>query len=161
MLLEVGRIAKAHGLRGEVVVEMVTNRVEARLAPGAVLQTASGDLRVLHSRPHQHRWVVAFAGVADRTAAESLRGTALSAEPIEEEGTLWVHELIGAEVVDRDGRSYGAVVAVEPNPASDLLVLPDEQLVPLAFVVESSPGRVVIDPPEGLLVTGGPGDDPG
>ncbi len=95
--------------------------------------------------------MVAFAGVDDRNAAEGLRGLVLRAEPLEEEGALWVHELIGAEVVGVDGRSHGLVEAVEANPASDLLVLSGERLVPLVFVVDHQPGRVVIDPPAGLL----------
>lgn len=152
-MLEVGRVVKPHGIRGEVIVDLVTNRPEERLASGAVLVTDKGDLRVERATPHQRRWIVAFAGVADRNAAESLRGARLRAEPIEEEGTFWVHELIGSEVVDLAGRSYGAVQAVEANPASDLLVLAGERLVPLTFVVErrESDQTVVIDPPAGLL----------
>ena len=62
-----------------------------------------------------------------------------------------MHALIGAEVVDVAGRAHGRVASVEANPASDLLVLGDGRLVPLAFVVESSTGRVVVDVPAGLL----------
>jgi ribosomal 30S subunit maturation factor RimM len=76
----------------------------------------------------------------------------LSAEPLEgDDGTLWVHELIGSEVFDLAGHSYGPVEAVESNPASDLLVLSGDRLVPLVFVKSRLPGRVVIDPPAGLL----------
>jgi len=149
-LLEVGRIVKPHGIRGEVIVDLVTNRTE-RVATGSVLATPSGSLEVMRSSPHQGRWIVAFAGVEDRNQAEALRGTPLSAEPIDDEGELWVHALIGAEVVDVDGRAHGRVEAVEANPASDLLVLGDGRLVPLVFVVESSAGRVVVDVPAGLL----------
>ena len=151
--LEVGRIVKAHGIRGEVIVDLVSNRPEQRLAPGSVLASDRGDLEVRTSSPHQGRWIVAFAQIPDRNAAETYRGTVLSAEPIEDDDddTLWVHELIGSEVVDKDGRSYGTVEAVESNPASDLLVLEGERLVPLVFVVIKAPGRVVIDPPPGLL----------
>lgn len=117
-----------------------------------MLSSDVGDLEVLRSTPHQNRWIVAFAGVADRNRAEELRGTVLRAEPIEDEddGTLWVHELVGARVYDVNGLFYGSVLEVESNPASDLLVLP-QGLVPLTFVVEQAPGRVVIDPPEGLI----------
>jgi 16S rRNA processing protein RimM len=149
--LEVGRIVKPHGLRGEVAVDVVTNRPEQRFAPGSVLQSERGPLEVVSSRPHQGRWLVTFAGVEDRAGAEGLRGLLLRGEPMAEEGALWVHELIGAEVVDRAGRRHGVVQAVEANPASDLLVLPGERLVPLVFVVEQRPGLVVIDPPEGLF----------
>jgi 16S rRNA processing protein RimM len=150
-VLEVGRVVKPHGVRGEVAVEAITNRPEQRFAPGSVLSTDRGPLEVVAARPHHGRWLLTFAGVDDRNAAESLRGLVLQAEPLEEEGALWVHELIGAEVVGVDGRSHGVVQAVEANPASDLLVLPGERLVPLVFVVDQQPGRVVIDPPAGLL----------
>jgi 16S rRNA processing protein RimM len=151
VLLEVGRIVKPHGIRGEVIVDLVTNRTE-RVAVGSVLATPSGSLEVERSSPHQGRWIVAFAGVEDRNQAETLRGTPLSAEPIDDdEGELWVHELIGAEVVDVAGRAHGRVASVEANPASDLLVLGDGRLVPLVFVVESSANRVVVDVPAGLL----------
>lgn len=150
-MLEIGIVVKPHGIRGEVAVHPVTNLPERRFVAGAVFATDRGPLEVLSGRPHQGRWLVTFAGIADRNAAEGLRGVVLSAEPIEEEGALWVHELVGAEVVDTAGRSYGPVEAVEANPAADLLVLSDDRLVPLSFVVTSEPGRVVIDPPAGLL----------
>jgi len=151
-MLEVGRIAKAHGIRGEVIVELISNRPDLRLAPGSVLSSPRGPLEVLTSTPHQNRWIVAFRGVEDRNAAETYRGTVLTAEPVDgDDDTLWVHELIGAEVFDLGGRNYGAVEAVEANPASDLLVLSGERLVPLVFVKARLPGRVVIDPPPGLL----------
>src|SRR5262249_23234988 len=122
-MLEIGVIVKPHGLRGEVVVDAVTNRAEVRFAPGSVLVTDRGPVEVVGARPHQGRWLVTFSGIAARTAAEAWRGTVLSAEPLDEEGALWVHELIGAEVVGVDGTAYGTVQAVEANPASDLLVL--------------------------------------
>ena len=152
-MLEVGRIVKAHGIRGEVIVDLVSNRPEERLAHGSVLASDRGELEVLTATPHQGRWIVAFRGVEDRSAAETYRGVVLSAEPMadDDEDTLWVHELIGSEVVDRSGRSYGPVEAVESNPASDLLVLAGDRLVPLVFVVSKTPGRVVVDPPPGLL----------
>jgi 16S rRNA processing protein RimM len=150
----VGRIARAHGLRGEVVVALTTDRLE-RVAPGAVLTGDGGrHLEVVSSRPHQGHHIVAFAGVGDRSAAEGLRGTLLRAAPLDAPGTLWVHELIGRRVVDGGGVDHGAVVAVEANPASDLLVLDGGGLVPLTFVrevVSGRPGRVVVDPPAGLL----------
>ena len=153
--LEVGRIAKPHGIRGEVVVDLVSNRPEQRLAPGTVLGGGPFDLEVVAARPHQSRWIVSFAGVVDRNGAEGLRGVVLSAEPLEPDGddeVLWVHELIGAEVFDTVGRSHGLVESVEANPASDLLVLAGGRLVPLTFVVErTADGRVVVDPPLGLL----------
>jgi len=95
---------------------------------------------------------VRFAGVESREGAEALRGLILRAPPIERPGTLWVHELVGAEVASTDGRALGVVVAVEANPASDLLVLADGGLIPLRFVVSHRPGaQVVVDVPDGLL----------
>jgi len=150
-LLEVGRITKAHGIRGEVVVVLTTDRTE-RLAPGSVLQTERrGALTVEAARPHQQAWLVQFEGVLDRNGAEDLRGTALLAEPLEDEDADWVHELIGATVVDVHGTTLGIVTAVEDNPAADLLVLDGGGLVPMTFVVDTAPGTVTVDVPEGLL----------
>jgi 16S rRNA processing protein RimM len=148
--LEVGRIGKPHGLRGEVYVDLWSD--ESRLAAGSVLATDRGPVTVARSRPQQDRHLVTFEGVADRSGAEALRGLVLRAEPLERPDTLWVHELVGATVVSTDGRELGVVGALEANPASDLLVLEGGGLVPLRFVVSHEPGtRVVVDVPEGLL----------
>lgn len=152
-MLEVGHIAKAHGIRGEVIVSMVSNRAELRLAAGSTLYSDGIDFEVVRASAHQGRYIVALAGVTDRSSAEALRGMVLRAPaPDPEPETLWVHELIGAEVTDTEGRCFGPVLAVESNPASDLLVLDGGRLVPLVFVVGHEPGAaVVIDPPAGLL----------
>lgn len=154
-LLEVGRIHKPHGLRGELAVSLVTNRLE-RVEPGSVLVVDDeGEQRVLEvaaSRPHQDRWLVSFVGVDHRDQADRLRGRPLYAEPVDDPDELWVHELVGAEVRDPAGAVLGTVAAVEANPASDLLVLADGGLVPLRFVVEGPAGGVVVvDVPAGLL----------
>lgn len=143
-------MVKPHGLRGEVIVELFTNRTE-RLAPGTVLDGPHGPLEVLQATPHQRRWIVTFAGVHGHAAAEALRDAVLAAEPLDDPDALWVHDLVGSEVVDAAGTAHGRVVAVEANPASDLLVLEGGALVPLRFVVEHAPGRVVVDVPAGLL----------
>jgi 16S rRNA processing protein RimM len=153
--LVVGRIGRAHGLRGEVAVRFTSNRPE-RAAPGAVLYVGERELVIATSRPHQDRVLVHFEGIEDRTAAEALQGLELSALPLGDEvqlddDELWVHEVVGAEVQDRAGTSVGRVVAVEANPAHDLLVLDGGTLVPMVFVVEQRDGVVVIDPPEGLF----------
>jgi 16S rRNA processing protein RimM len=154
--LVVGRIGRAHGLRGEVAVRFSSNRPE-RAAPGAVLYAGDRELVVGAARPHQGRMLVHFVGVEDRTAAEALQGLELSGAPLGEDEVvldadeLWVHELVGAEVRDRDGVVVGRVVAVEANPAHDLLVLDGGALVPMVFVVEQREGALVIDPPQGLL----------
>lgn len=150
-LLDVGRVARPHGLRGEVVVDLWTDQ-EDRLAPGSVLATGNGALEVVAARPHQGRHLVQFANVVDRAAADALRGTVLRAEARDREGVLWVHELVGAEVATERGQVLGRVVAVEANPASDLLVLEAGGLVPLRFVTGHEPGvRVTVDVPEGLV----------
>ncbi len=151
--LEVGRVGRPHGLTGEVSVTFSSNR-EERHAVGAVLYADDRRLVVTSARPHQHRWLLRFEGVTDRDAAVRLRGARLHAEPLDAEDDpdeWWVHELIGADVVDRAGRPHGRVAAVEANPAHDLLVLDDGALVPVVFIVEHGDGRVVVDPPTGLL----------
>lgn len=149
--LEIGRIGRAHGLRGEVGVKLTTGRTE-RLDPGAVLYADGRALVVATSRLHSGRWLVRFDGVDNRDAAEALRGALLTAEAMPTgDDELWVHELIGATVRDPAGAELGRVVAVEPNPASDLLVLSGEVLVPMRFVVEHGDGFIVVDPPAGLL----------
>jgi len=146
-------VGRAHGLRGEVSVAFVSNRPE-RTVPGAVLYADDRELLVASARQHGGRWIVRFAGVADRDAAERLRGALLTAEPLQPaDGVdeLWVHELVGAPVVDRSGYALGTIVAVEANPAHDLLVLEGGALVPVVFVVDRRDGTVVVDVPEGLL----------
>ena len=148
--LEVGRIGKAHGLGGEVRVDIWGD--DAHLEPGRAFSTDRGPLTVVSSRPHQDRRLVLFDGVVDRNGAEALRGLLLRASPVERPGTLWVHELVGAAVESTDGRTLGVIGAVESNPASDLLVLEDGGLIPMRFVVSHQPGeRVVVDIPDGLL----------
>jgi 16S rRNA processing protein RimM len=151
-LLTVGRVTKAHGLRGEVVVQLWSDLTE-RLDPGSVLTTGRGPLTVEQSRPFQDRWIVQFEGISDRTQAEGLRGTELSAPALDVPGILWVHELVGATVSDLAGTPLGTVVQVESNPASDLLVLDGGGLIPLRFVVErdTGAGTLVVEIPEGLL----------
>lgn len=129
---------------------LVTDRTE-RLDPGSVLETKRGPMRVRASRPHQGHWIVQFDGVPDRNAAEELRGLVLLAEPLDDPDALWVHELVGCTVVDTEGAELGVVASVEANPASDLLVLEGGGLVPLTFLVSTGEGRVVVDPPAGLL----------
>ncbi|HEX5588311.1 MAG TPA: ribosome maturation factor RimM [Acidimicrobiia bacterium] len=152
--LEVGRIGRAHGIRGEVAVTFTSNRPE-RHAPGAVLRVGDRALRVTASRPHQGRWLLRFEGVEDRTAAEALLGAVLTADPLTDavldDGEYWIHELVGSDVVDVGGARLGAIVAVEANPAHDQLVLDNDALVPITFVVERRGGEVVVDVPDGLL----------
>jgi len=149
--LEVGRIVKAHGLKGQVLVDLWSDRVE-RLAVAEILLSERGPLKVTASAAHQAKFIVSFEGVATREAAEHLRGVVLSAPRIEDSSVIWIDQLFGAEVFDTAGTPRGVVVDVEANPASDLIVLDSGALVPLTFVVTVDPNqRVVIDPPEGLF----------
>jgi 16S rRNA processing protein RimM len=149
-LLEVGRITKPHGLRGEVVVDLVTDRRE-RVAPGTVLESSLGPLVVLASRPHQGKWLVTFEGCNDRTAAERLAGAVLHAEALDDPEALWVDDLIGTEVVEVDGTRRGKVVAVVENPAHDILELDSGALVPVVFIRSCEHGITTVDVPEGLF----------
>jgi 16S rRNA processing protein RimM len=149
--LDVGRIVKSHGLKGQVIVDLWTDR-EERVAQGAELLTAKGPLTVVSAARHQERWLVQFAGVTTREEADALRGTVLSAEPIDDDDAIWIHELFDSEVYDAHGVKLGVVTDVEANPASDLLVLDNGVLIPLVFVTEIEPNvRIDVDLPDGLL----------
>jgi 16S rRNA processing protein RimM len=148
-------VAKAHGLAGEVVVELWSDQTQ-RVEPGSSFASPRGELRVASSRPlggRGDRYLVRFESVTDRVAAESLRGVELSAAPLDLPGTLWVHELVGSVVRDATGSELGRVAAVESNPASDLLVLESGGLIPVRFVTGHDPSAhtVDVDIPEGLL----------
>ncbi|MEM9614182.1 MAG: ribosome maturation factor RimM [Actinomycetota bacterium] len=156
--LEVGRIGKAHGLKGEVVVDFSTDRTAERTARGAELWSDDRRLVVASARPHQQKWLIRFDGVADRDAAETLRGLVLAAEPLEDPEAVFVHELVGRTLIDQHGTDHGPVVAMIDNPASDLLELDDGRLVPLAFYVSHDDHTVTVDVPVGLLDDGAIGD---
>jgi 16S rRNA processing protein RimM len=152
-LLEVGRIVKAHGIRGEVAVRLTAD-IPERVTPGSVFQTTRGPLTVERSKPFQQGYIIAFAGIADRNEAELLRGLLLKAEPLDldDDDVIWIGDLFNALVVSTDGVERGRVVEVEENPASDLLVLDSGILIPLTFVVEVEPNeRIVVEVPEGLF----------
>jgi 16S rRNA processing protein RimM len=167
MLLTVARIGRAHGLRGEVALDLRTDDPAARLAVGTALPTEPADrgpLTVERTREAQGRWYVTFAEAPDRTAAEALRGVELLVEVAEDaadddEDAWYPHELAGLRAEHVDGRLLGEVVGLEHLPAHDALVLrePDgaRTLVPfvraIVPVVDVPGGRVVLDPPGGLL----------
>jgi 16S rRNA processing protein RimM len=168
MELVVARIGRAHGLRGEAVLDLRTDDPETRLAVGTTLATqpaSAGPLTITRVRVHQGRWLATFAEVADRTAAEALRGVELVVEvdASDEEDAWYPHELRGLRAELTDGTVVGEVVALEHLPAQDALLiaetLPDgatvRTLVPfvraIVPVVDVAGGRVVLDPPGGLL----------
>lgn len=150
-LREVGRVGRAHGVQGDVAVQLITDRAE-RVAPGARLLVGAQWMTVAWSRHVGDRWFVRFEGVDDRTAAEKLTNAVLKAEPLDDDGDdLWVHELIGTHVIEVGGADRGVCVAVIGNPAHDLLELDSGALVPVTFVVNCADGVTTIDPPEGLF----------
>lgn len=153
-LLEVGRIGKPHGVHGDLFVTL-TSDVDERRSVGATFTVVSATgqrvLVVESARPQKDRFVVHFAGVDDRSAAEVLVNKSLFAEPVHVEGRLWVHELIGSTVKGIDGTPHGTCIAVIDNPAHDILELSGGALVPVTFVVSCSDGVTVIDPPPGLM----------
>jgi 16S rRNA processing protein RimM len=166
MQVVVGRIGRPHGIRGEVTVEVRTDDPELRFAPGSVLTTDParlGPLTVAAARWHSGRLLLSVAGVADRTAAEGLRGTVLSAEVPDDElpedpEEFYDHQLRGLAAEATDGAALGTVTDVIHLPGQDLLSLDHhgrEVLVP--FVAEMVPdidvdaGRIVLDLPPGLL----------
>ncbi|MCL7491084.1 ribosome maturation factor RimM [Streptomyces sp. MCA2] len=167
MQLVVARIGRAHGIKGEVTVEVRTDEPELRLAPGAVLATESssvGPLTIATGRVHSGRLLLRFEGVADRTAAEALRNTLLIAEVDPEEvpedpEEFYDHQLIDLDVVTRDGTEIGRISEISHLPYQDLLVVqrPDGSEVLIPFVSEIVPEidleeqRAVVDPPPGLL----------
>jgi 16S rRNA processing protein RimM len=157
VLLEVGQVVRAHGLHGELVVRLISNR-DDRMSPGSTLFAGERRLVVSSARRLPARgdtwsthWLTSFAGISDRSTAEVLAGALLQADVLPGGEGLWVHELIGSTVVSTSGAAHGRVEAVEANPASDLLVLDTGALVPLCFVVAAEPGRVVVEVPEGLF----------
>jgi 16S rRNA processing protein RimM len=128
----VGRIARAHGVHGEVAVQSLTERPE-RFESGSRLLLEDGrTLTVEGTRTHRNRLLVRFAEVLDRTAAESLRGEVLLAPAPDgspEEG-WWVHQLVGVEVSTEEGRSLGRVREVLANPANDVWVTDRGAMIP-------------------------------
>ena len=132
------------------MVTLWTNRTE-RLEAGSVLTADSGPLTVVKARAFQRRWIVQFAEVRNRDAAECLRGQVLRASPIFDPDELWVHELIGKMICETDGTERGRVEAVQQNPASDLLVSEYGALVPLTFLIGQSGDRLIVDVPVGLF----------
>ena len=153
-LLEVGKFGRAHGVRGDLFLDLTTDRSE-RAAVGARLWARGAWYTIEQSNRANQRFRVHLDGVDDRSAAETLTGSVLYAEPIEDDDALWIHLIIGADVVETNGRARGRCVSVIDNPAADLLELESGALVPATFVTgidrDADPVVVTIDPPEGLF----------
>ncbi|MFM1778853.1 MAG: putative rRNA-processing protein RimM [Actinomycetota bacterium] len=165
MQLVIGRIGRAHGVRGDLFVEPMTDEPDHRYADGTVLMTSSDTtLTVATSKWHSGRFVVHFAGFDDRNSAETLRGLTLSIEvdpsqSPQDPDEYYDHQLVGLNVVLADGTHVGTIGEVIHLPSQDLLTVlregESEALIP--FVTEFVPDinlatkTVVITPPPGLL----------
>ena len=149
-LLEVGRVGRAHGVKGDVFVDLTTDRTE-RAAVGSRLWIGGEWRTITASQPSRQRFRVHLEGIDDRSVAEALSGETIHAEPIDDPDALWVHRLIGATVVEVDGTERGVCTAIVENPAADLLELDSGALVPANFVTSASDGVITIDPPDGLF----------
>ncbi|WP_404956041.1 ribosome maturation factor RimM [Streptomyces sp. 147326] len=167
MELVVARIGRAHGIKGEVTVEVRTDEPELRLSPGAVLKTepaTAGPLTIETGRVHSGRLMLRFAGVKDRTGAEALRNILLIAEvdPAElpeEEDEYYDHQLMDLDVVLEDGTEIGRITEISHLPSQDLFIVerPDGSEVMIPFVeeivaeIDLEEQRCVITPPPGLI----------
>lgn len=169
--LRVGRLVKAHGLKGALKLELYTDDPEGRFTPGATFTLQVPESSPWHGKPltvREFKWmnshpVAFFEGVEDRSQAEALVRAILwidqdaDAAPAEEDA-WYDHQLVGLDVV-RDGERVGSVVRVDHLPAQDLLIVrtADEREVLVPFVtaivpeVDIAAGRVVVTPPPGLF----------
>jgi 16S rRNA processing protein RimM len=165
----VGLVRRPHGVRGELVVQPLSE-VPGRLAPGAELAAFApggrplGPLRVSAYRPFKDAALVRFDQVPDRDAAEALRGATLEIDrsevPLAPDGDFYYFELIGCRCIDRGAGDLGEVVRVTEDGGGHLLwVEGDRGLLPVPLVrsflvaVDTSAGRIELDLPEGLVET--------
>ncbi|MEU5365296.1 ribosome maturation factor RimM [Streptomyces sp. NPDC005925] len=167
MQLVVARIGRAHGIKGEVTVEVRTDEPELRLGPGAVLTTepaSAGPLTIETGRVHSGRLLLRFEGVRDRTGAEALRNTLLIAdvdpeELPEGEDEYYDHQLMDLDVVTVDGTQVGRITEISHLASQDLFVVerPDGTEVLIPFVqeivteIDLEEQRAIVDPPPGLI----------
>ena len=167
--LRVGRLTKAHGLKGAIKLELYTDDPERRFVPGAEFSLQVPESSPWHGRSltlRELRWynghpVGFFEGVDDRTAAEGLAKAILWVEHVDQEAPepdAWYdHQLVGLAVV-RDGVKIGEVTHVEHLPAQDLLIVKSkgrEVMVPFVAAivpeVDIAAGTVTVTPPAGLF----------
>ena len=160
-LREIGRSRRAHGVRGDLSVDLLTDRTE-RLAKGARVQLRGNWYTVASARRAGQHWLVHFEGVDDRTAAESLIKAILWIDDSDdhrpaEEDAWYDHQLIGL-TVRRSGHIVGTIARVDHLPAQDLLIVEsngNEVMVPfvkaIVTAVDIAAGTMDIDPPVGLF----------
>ena len=157
-LLEVGRVGKPHGVRGDLHVFFTTNRDE-RWAVGAQLWIAGDWRTITASKPQVDHFICHFADFDVREDSARLTNAAIFAEPIADPEALWVHEMIGAQVVEVNGTERGVCVAVLDNPAGPIMELDSGALVPAIFVKSLDEGVAVVDVPDGLFELGDDDED--
>ena len=163
----VGRVARAHGNRGQVIVDPATDFPEERFRPGSVLLMQRAGvieaLTVESVRFHRGRPIIGLAGVATMDAAEALAGSELridaeSLQPLPP-GSFYRHDLIGCSVETPRGDSIGVVTGVEGDGAGSRLIVQSgsegEVLIPLVegicLEVDTARRKIVVEPPDGLL----------
>jgi len=162
----IGRVARGHGVRGQVLIDVRTDDPDDRFAVGSVLVTdpvERGPLVVETSARVSGKLVLGVAGIPDREAADGLRGTLLLVDstdlpPLPDEDAFHDHDLIGLRASSVDGTDLGSVSDVLHGTGGETLVLHrDGRDVLVPFVraivptVDLAGGRVVVDPPAGLL----------
>jgi 16S rRNA processing protein RimM len=158
--IEIGGIARAHGIKGEVVV--VTHDPDSETLGKVTSIWIDGvEHKIIGARDTQRGWLVALDGIATRNDAERLRGKSVEVDrtalELDEEDVL-LDDLVGCEVRLPDGRAWGTIEAIDiSNPHQDLLVIHDgeiERMLPLIdqFVIDINleEAVVTVDPPEGL-----------
>ena len=170
-MVVVGHIARAHGNRGQVIVDPETDFPDERFKPGSILFTRRGSaiepVTVESVRFHRGRPILGLAGVGSMNAAEDLAGTELrigsaSLQPLPP-GSFYHHDLMRCVVETAQGQRIGAVTRVEGTGEGSRLVVNGrggEVLIPLVegicVSIDTAAGRIVIDPPEGLLDANAP-----
>jgi 16S rRNA processing protein RimM len=155
-LLAIGRVARAHGIHGRVLVAPYDQESKA-LASLKRVQLGPREFVIELAERANLGWLLSLQGIADRNAADTLRGLEVKAFrdelPPLDEGEVYFADLIGFSVVDQQGQVRGVVEGIEAAGAQELLRLEGGQLVPLALVkdVLSEGRRIVVDAPEGLF----------
>ncbi len=163
IVLLVGRVGRAHGLEGEVTVDVRTDNPDRRFAPGTPFTSDRGTLTVESAKWHSGRLLVRFVGVGDRTKAEGLRGTELRVEVAADERAddpeeYYDHQLVGLRAETDAGTTLGKVTDVLHLPSQDVIVVDcDGRDVLIPFICELVPvvdlegARLVIVDRPGLL----------
>jgi 16S rRNA processing protein RimM len=156
------RISAAHGIRGEVKLQVFAENPDNLVNCGPLESGAGREFEIARLKPAKDHFIAALKGVADRGQAEALRGTELYVDrarlPEPEEGEVYAHDLVGLPVHLQDGALLGEIVGVPNFGAGDLLEVAiegrkDTALIPYAdgYVIEEDGNRIVVDLPDGFL----------